>query len=1274
MPAKPPSYSNPDPSAVAIVGLSISAPGGEARGLDTEAFYEFLQRRGSGIVTVPKDRWNADAFYGKGPGKICTTKGAFIPEFAAGDPQEFGITPAEAAQLAVTQVASLHQAFNALQRSGVDYRGTNTGVFVGCGQSGTSGGEDMTNIFRFAAGGGPPMEMDITQAGAYYMTGSSLSITANRISYVFDLLGQSLPVDTACSSSLTAMHLAVQAIRRGEIDQAVVAGVNVILTPLETASFSQLGVMSPDGISKSFDDEANGYARGDVASAVVIKRHDLAVKDYDHIYATLVGSALTSCGSIMGSLTTPSPEAQTAAIRNAYHDAGLEPHQADFVELHGAGTVVGDALEAYAAGALFSQNRDGREILMGSVKSNVGHGEMGAYMSSLIKVVMMLDRKQVLPNGHFSKPSTRIEFEKYNLRVPTSVEEFVPHDPELGLIASISSYGFGGALTPKSVHTLIERYKEDYATSDPLALCEHLASRARQMPWRTFAVGHSLQNASFPDPVMVGKRPYPVVLCFSGQGPQHWDQGRNLMRTYSVFRESIEACDAVHEAYTGRSCLKETGLFVVDAPKESALKGSMSWPADIISVAITFFQIAMFDLLISLGLKPDAVVGHSIGETAVLYASGAMSRDMVVKIAIARGRALSKVDNTGGTMVAISGCDESNIRDHIAAVSFLGTQTGMPVADLHLAAFNSPTDIGVSGPEAQVDLLRTYIETWVDGVAARKLRVSTAVHSPFVEPCQETYRAELKTIFDHYESAGAGPFVPKVPTMSTVTADFRDGKEYTIDYLWQNLRQPVLFCRAIENLVEKYGQYTAFVEISPHPVLSQSIKKMGVLDSLPTSSRPPSARQLKAGARLISEHETLLRALGQLVLYGINSINFSVLNGCPAEYIEGPPYPFQWKVTPFALPVPSYLNRLLPRTRPLNSRRLRVSPQLPETWISHHVIDHSNLIPAATYIEMALEFPGVTQLWDCHFEAACILEESVPAVTLEVSKDGISWWVKSSTALQSVEGDLEWTRTGAVFDKTHAYGKVGYGKPQLDSSSITRVDVEAVLARCLQTNYKEEMYADMEGFAQFGDEFKRLNKACMNETEAICWIRGHVEGVNKTDYQFHPALMDAVFQTFVIMEADFIAQLYDKINVGDKDRSFLLPHSLRRAYRNDGSYEPLVLPEEFITYTILQECSPRHWIIDAYVLDDTGAVLFTFEGLYFKLVDQNEQWPQQRYSMYWQPRALPQTQLEGHKTLEGPSTDTIELMKLLDQLALAYTHDTIRYKTRIHNESTMPHL
>jgi len=232
------------------------------------------------------------------------------------------------------------------------------------------------------------------------MTGTTPSIVANRINYVFDLLGPSLPVDTACSASLTAMHLAMQAVRGGDCDQAVVAGVNFVNSPLESASFSQLGVLSPDGISKSFDEAANGYSRADISTycllkitssinsvlnshrsfaggAVVIKRHDFAVRDLDHIYATLVGCALTSCGNIMGSLTTPSPEAQSMAIRLAYKDADLEPQHVDFVELHGTGTVVGDSFEANAAGALFSQHRDGRDIVIGSVKSNVGHGEMG---------------------------------------------------------------------------------------------------------------------------------------------------------------------------------------------------------------------------------------------------------------------------------------------------------------------------------------------------------------------------------------------------------------------------------------------------------------------------------------------------------------------------------------------------------------------------------------------------------------------------------------------------------------------------------------------------------------------------------------------------------------------------------------------------------------------------------------------------------------------------------------------------------------------------------
>ncbi|KAF9237183.1 polyketide synthase [Melanogaster broomeanus] len=1272
-----PSYTNPDPRAVAIIGMSINAPAGLDHGIDTEEFYRFLQNRGSGIITVPSDRWNADAFHGTGPGKIGMTKGGFIPDLRYGDPQEFSITSVEAHQMGTSQMLLLHQAFNALQRSGVDYRGTNTGVYIG------------------ATSGEALFEMDIYQAGAYYITGTTNSITANRINYVFDLLGPSMPVDTACSSSLVAMHLATQAIRNGECDQAVVAGVNAIRSVLDCASFSQLGVLSPDGVSRSFDEDGNGYARADVASAVVIKRHDLAVRDFNRIHATLVGTALTSCGSIMGSLTTPNPAAQEAAIRLSYRDAGLQPHQADFVELHGTGTVVGDSTEANLAGAVFSEGRNGREILMGSVKSNVGHGELGhvfallnAYMTSLIKVVMMLENKQVLPNGYFKKPSSRIDFEGFDLRVPVAVEDFVPADPTLGRIASISSYGFGGAgghtvlreheprpslpgnitlpeplyifavggLSPKGCSSLVDKYKEDYADVAPLALCEHLGNRARQLTWRTFAVAESIQAATFPESVLVPKRPNPVILCFSGQGPQHWKQGRELYYTFKVFRDSIVECDRVHMEYTGESFLQKTGLFRPDPPMDSPLATSLMWPSDITSIALTFFQIALFDLLVSLGLKPDAVVGHSVGETAVLYASGAVPRSMAVKLAVARGKALATVDNTGGGMVVISGCDTDKVRNYAeSATVFAGLDEGPP--QLFLASFNSPHDTGVSGAEKHVDAFVSFIKEWVGDVTAHKLRINTAVHSPFVDPCETQFRRDLEAIFAEYP----GPHVPTTITMSTVTADFKVDS-YTPDYLWNNLRQPVLFSSAIPKIIERFGESTVFVEVSPHPVLSQYINSMGALDSLPASRRPPSLRHLKPGSSTLVEVHTLLEVLGNLLLQGVNSftarsqINFSELTGYPDVHFEGPAYPFNRKHWRFGMDEPTYICRLLPKERPLNSMRLRVSPVLPEPWIGDHVIDNTNLIPAAAYLEMGLEFPDVTHLYDCRFPAMYVLDESGPPGTLEVSHEGNSWWVKSSSQMLNPQGDMDWTRVGPAFDVLHARGKLGYGPVELGPDAITHVDVDALLARCTHTFDGDSFASMMVGLAQFGPEFRRVLKVCCNENEALAYVRGHVEGVNRTDYAFHPALLDAIFQSCGTWE-----MMGDKLRLDSKDGQLLLPHSVKRIFRNDGSGAPLVLPEQFMCYSILQEWSPERWVADLRVLGEDHSVIFTVEGLRFELVQQHAEWPNVHYKMLWQPRDLPQLNLEGLIVLPDHTTqsDAEEVLKALDQLAVHYTRQTL---------------
>ncbi|EPQ50300.1 polyketide synthase [Gloeophyllum trabeum ATCC 11539] len=1280
-----PSYSNPDVRALAVVGMSICAPGGEEspRGLDVDAFQEFLATRGDPMIVVPKDRWNAEAFHGSQPGKLVTTKGGFIPEISYGDLSEFGVTPAEAAQVGTPQLVLLHQAFNALQRSGVDYRHTSTGVYIGVG------------------GSGVPYEMDITRAGAYYSTGMAMSIAANRINYVFDLMGPSVPVDTACSSSLVAIHLAIQAIRNGECEQAVIAGVNFVSNPLDTVALSQLGLLSEDGHCKSFSDDADGCARADVVNAVVIKRHDLAVRDHDKILASLVGTSLTTCGNIMGSLTTPNPEAHIMAIRAAYDDAGLQPHQVDFLELHGTGTPVGDMLETNAAGATFSEGRNGRELIIGSVKSNVGHTETGSYLTALVKVIMMLQAKQILPNGYFKTPSKKIHFDEYKLRVPTAPEEFKAHDKELGRIVSISNFGYGGAgghtvireheerkplpdlealrkgpflftmgaLSPRALQTLVSTYKEQYQNVDPLALAEHLGKRTRQMPWRTFAVADSLAAASFPEAVMVDKLPSPVVFTFSGQGPQHWNQGRLLFQTYSVFRESILACDDVHQEYTGRSFLEDTGLFING--KSSELEKSLVWPALTISVAITFFQVAMTDLLTSLNILPKAVVGHSIGETAVLYASGAMPKSVVVKVAIARGKALLLVDNIGGAMVAISGTDNNSLQDYVEAVSALAQDQGKDAKHLYLATFNSPTDIGVSGSDALVDMLANYINTWADGATARKLRVSTAVHSPFVDICEKSYRAELKSIFSKHK----GPFVPKVPTMSTVTGEFVDG-EYTIDYLWKNLRQAVLFSTAIPKLIERFGENTVFLEVSPHPVLSSYIEQMGASSAFACSIRPPSARQIASGAKNTNELQAFLQAVGRLLVSGVNSINFSVLNGCPSETITGPAYPFQWKHTPVAPRLPSYLSCLLPPTRLLNSSRLRVSPKLPEEWMGDHIVDETNLVPASAYIEMALEFDGVTQVWDCRFDAPCILDENASPATLEVAKDGNRFTIKSSSSLESMQGDLEWTRSGPVFDTLHATGKLGYGKPVTGPNAVTKIDVQDVLSRCFARYTKEEIYAEMHDILQFGPEFSRVERAALNEDEVVCWIRGHVEGVNAKDYAFHPAIMDAAFQSGNVFNL-----LYDKIPTGRDGRVLYLPYTLRRGYRNDGSTGPLVLPAEFKTYTKLAEWTTDHFTLDIYVLGENDEVVYTFEGkfpefqptltltqhchagLQLNFLNKDTVWPTERYMNYWQPTALPPSRFEGvNDTLDTrvDASEAIQLLKMLDYRAMKSTAQTLK--------------
>ncbi|KIJ16045.1 hypothetical protein PAXINDRAFT_180362, partial [Paxillus involutus ATCC 200175] len=319
---------------IAIIGLGGTFPGGS----NTPAlFYEFLRNKGDGMIEPPPDRWNHAEFMGdkNEPGKYNTTKAGFINNIDMFDPLEFGISAKEAPHFDAAIRLTLEASFQALQDSGIDYRGSKTGVYFG---------NLLTTMFE--------LDEDRFEINSYNGIGKCVSIRANRISFTFDLRGPSLTVDTACSASATAMHLALSAIRSGEIDQALVVGANTMINPEHTVSFSKLGVLSPTGSSKSFDASADGYARAEAAAAVVIKRQDLVERDGDPAYAVITGSSINANGKGK-SLTMPEGVMQAETIKGAYAIAKRDPSQAFFVELHATGTKVGDPIEANAAGQVF---------------------------------------------------------------------------------------------------------------------------------------------------------------------------------------------------------------------------------------------------------------------------------------------------------------------------------------------------------------------------------------------------------------------------------------------------------------------------------------------------------------------------------------------------------------------------------------------------------------------------------------------------------------------------------------------------------------------------------------------------------------------------------------------------------------------------------------------------------------------------------------------------------------------------------------------------------
>jgi len=1122
------------PEPIAIIGMGCRYPGAN----DPAQYWRLLRDGIDAVTEIPAGRWDVNAFFDEdanAPGKMNTRWGGFLEQIDQFDSHFFKISPREAVHVDPQQRLLLEVTWEALEDAGQlpeKLGGSQTGVFIGI----------MGNDY-----GDTPMN-DPGLVNFYTFPGIARCIAANRLSYFFDFRGPSIAIDSACSSSLVAVHLACKSLWNGESTLAIAGGVNLILSPEGTIWYAKAGLMARDGRCKAFDERADGLVRGEGAGVVVLKLLSKALADGDPIHAVIKGGAVNQDGRSNG-LTAPNRWAQEAVIREACRQAGVSPGEIGYVEAHGTGTALGDPIEVKALGAVLATDRPaGNTCALGSVKTNIGHLEAAAGIAGLMKVVLMLEHREIPPSLHFQRPNPHIPFDDLPLSVQQTLAPWPRKSGEI--FAGVNSFGFGGtnahvilgaapesattsietedanssdaaafllplsARTPESLHALAGAYRQalsaEGASTSVRDFCYTASVRRSQHEHRLSLVGRTraelsehldtfLRGESHPA-ISLGhksnvRRPK-LAFVFSGQGPQWWAMGRQLLREEGVFRAALEQCDELLERRAGRSLLAE---MLADEERSHIGETEVAQPA------LFALQVGLAALWRSWGIEPDAVIGHSVGEVAAAHVAGVLSLADAVDVIFHRSRLMQRATGEG-KMAAVELDSEEAAR---AIAGYEGR--------LAVAAHNGPRSCVLSGESRALGEVLEHLRG--RGIHYQLLRVNYAFHSPQME----RFEGELSEAL-----AGIAPRRAALPIFSTLSGGVGDCREFDAHYWSQQIQKPVLFAPAVNALLA--DGYETFIELGPHPVLTGAIN-----DCL--AERRQEGTTLCSLRRGEDEWAVLLRSLGRLYTLGC-PVAWEQVQAKNGRCVSLPAY--QWQRERYWLKEQETRNEAGGLRRgsvaqragqptksghPLLGRGIASAVQT-ETYhwetevdsqrfpyLSDHRVQGATVLPAAFGVEMALaataEVFGTTEieLSQVRFEQAVVLREGEAAdlqlVVARESECEARFQLFSRAAGRGLQA--AWT--------LHAGGRF-LPNTAGSNSSERGLSLTEIKRRCGSPLTGEEFYSAMARRGlEYGASFRGVTEVRRGRGEALAQIRLSEKAAEEAaSYGAHPALLDNCLQ------------------------------------------------------------------------------------------------------------------------------------------------------------------